>query len=516
MAADRVRFTHEGRAAFDTLLQSLREVGQEITPAWLVKVCILHALSVYGRLDDETLQAPRRMDQNAPQRDSPLRRWGPFQADLLVYLLRQLHRQSLSREEVFRRLEVYLDRGIPLVAEQWEEAGHQWSRFQTALHRGLAPQPLPGAPEVVQVGAVRPIQLSPGFANGARQTLPWNHRDVGNLNAAFVGASGMGKTQLALAMLVQALDSADAGFRAVVLDYKGDIAGDAALVRRTGAEVWDPTAAPLHINPLRLERPDAQAIRSLAERITDLLSALQPQIGPVQRNLYRTAITQAFAARSEAAQPWPDLALVHTQLLILYHDEGRARDALVETSDQLGTRGWFASADSSAGGATEARLTIVDLSRLESRRDVVACLVLESLRRQMRLLPDAPVRDGLRYVRTLLLIDEAHHYLRGRSGLVDELLREGRSKGYGVWLATQGPADLTSGELDLTLNLGSVFLFRVPIEPREVRRLLRGVASHDVAVVASDIPQLAPGRCMWTPPNASAPLELQAAHFHGA
>ena len=76
-----------------------------------------------------------------------------------------------------------------------------------------------------------------------------------------------------------------------------------------------------------------------------------------------------------------------------------------------------------------------------SYRKVSLCLVVERLYKEMALLPDSPVKEGRRTIRTILVIDEAHNYLSQKNIFLQRITREGRSKGIVVFFASQSPND---------------------------------------------------------------------------
>jgi hypothetical protein len=74
-------------------------------------------------------------------------------------------------------------------------------------------------------------------------------------------------------------------------------------------------------------------------------------------------------------------------------------------------------------------------------KELVAYLVIERLYKEMALLPDSPVTEGKRTIRTILVIDEAHNYLSQKNIFLQRIIREGRSKGVVVFFASQSPND---------------------------------------------------------------------------
>jgi DNA sulfur modification protein DndE len=74
-------------------------------------------------------------------------------------------------------------------------------------------------------------------------------------------------------------------------------------------------------------------------------------------------------------------------------------------------------------------------------KELVAYLVIERLYKEMAVMPDSPINDNKRTIRTILVIDEAHNYLSQKNIFLERLIREGRSKGIVVFFASQSPND---------------------------------------------------------------------------
>jgi hypothetical protein len=84
---------------------------------------------------------------------------------------------------------------------------------------------------------------------------------------------------------------------------------------------------------------------------------------------------------------------------------------------------------------------IIDVHSMPVLKELVGYLVIERLYKEMASLPDSPIKDGRRTLRTILVIDEAHNYLNQKNIFLQRIIREGRSKGIVVFFASQSPSD---------------------------------------------------------------------------
>ena len=106
------------------------------------------------------------------------------------------------------------------------------------------------------------------------------------------------------------------------------------------------------------------------------------------------------------------------------------------------------------------RTLLIDVHAMPVLKELVAYLVIERLYKEMALLPDSPVRDGRRTIRSILVIDEAHNYLSQRNIFLQRIIREGRSKGIVVFFASQSPNDYQQKFFNFQELLEFAFIFQ--------------------------------------------------------
>ena len=146
-----------------------------------------------------------------------------------------------------------------------------------------------------------------------------------------------------------------------------------------------------------------------------------------------------------------------------------------------------------------------------------AFLLLSRLYDEMRRLPDAPRRGSVVELRHVIFIDEAHHYLSQRSSPLARIIREGRSKGVAVFLATQSVSDLAGAAgADYREFLSNIFFFKANIRsPADIRAMVPAAAQR-VQEVANSIAGLSVGEMLFTR-NLSRDLRssvLSAAQYY--
>jgi hypothetical protein len=242
------------------------------------------------------------------------------------------------------------------------------------------------------------------------------------------GSSGAGKTQFVKMLLAQ-LAGAN-GSRFGIADFKNDYGSEEGedFPASVGAEfldLWGQPGAPY--NPLALADGDDQNTRIIEFRdsIEQAVAAYQ-RIGNRQKRAIENALRAAYAdVRGEGR--WPTMLDLNRHL----------NDDIEHILGDLTRYEIFS--DGPPLGAVIDRNVVFGLNRIPGNGQttmLAAAFILATISLTIQDLP--PIANAIRYV---VVIDEAHRVSKLRA--VDMMIKEGRSKGLAVILATQSPADLT-------------------------------------------------------------------------
>ena len=138
------------------------------------------------------------------------------------------------------------------------------------------------------------------------------------------------------------------------------------------------------------------------------------------------------------------------------------------------------------------KTVIVDLHRLTVLRELTVCLVLTALYRELMAMPDSNVADGVREMRTIIVIDEAHHFLKDkkRNAILERLIRETRSKGASVFLMSQSPDDYDAGDFDFTELLEFIFLLQSNAGATRFLQNAFGVSAAEAKTLSAEVSNL--------------------------
>lgn len=99
-------------------------------------------------------------------------------------------------------------------------------------------------------------------------------------------------------------------------------------------------------------------------------------------------------------------------------------------------------------------------------------------------------------MRTVIVIDEAHHFLKDkkRNRILERLIREIRSKGASVFLLSQSPDDYATSEFDFAEMLEFVFTLQSNASATKVVQSAFGVSSNRARSLTAEIGKLKTGQ----------------------
>jgi|GEM_PF-554034 len=342
--------------------------------------------------------------------------------------------ETVSERKYRRVLKQYVDYGCHCLKELWEECGGDQALFISALLKESSF----GAADSVESSTVntssQKIVREAVSLSILSEVDPWViNSSGGNGITVISGQPGTGKSQLALDLLAQV---ARQGVRFLFFDLKGELEDNpnnpqqtenrTVFLEETGANYIRLIESKLPINPLfKGSTPTENA--QISTEMAGLVRSFAPQLSGTQER----AIRDAFDAIDQ-----PDF-----QSLV---DELEAQGVTGEgfsVIEKLVRFNLFADADEAIPVADWiSQSQIIDFKQLGTDNDTKTLAVAFILNFIMKQLNHAlPVANGIQPLQMILFIDEAHLLLprEGKSGLLGQLARQGRSWGFPVWLASQ-------------------------------------------------------------------------------
>lgn len=351
---------------------------------------------------------------------------------------------SFSEDELFSNKSIaknHIDNGAEILWHLFEKNGRDVSKWYNSLLEQIE---LVNAKDKI----AKDLDIFIGRDILSNDTLLMelnNTQRHANSHLAIMGKPGVGKTQFLLKILADIRVQSDYQTNFILFDYKGDVVDNESFVEVSRAKTYRllQNNESLPINPFVLPSYDEQSIQVSAREKAESFASINSKFGVVQKGALTEAITASYAKRASSKEPYPDFKDVLEQATMTYEEEGKRDDSLIEVLKDLAKFNLFwAHGDSTKPiDKLSNRSMIIDIHAMPVLKELVGYLVIERLYKEMTNLPDSPIKDGRRTLRTILVIDEAHNYLGQKNIFLQRIIREGRSKGIVVFFASQSPND---------------------------------------------------------------------------
>ena len=326
-----------------------------------------------------------------------------------------------------------------------------------------------------------------------------------NSHLAIMGKPGVGKTQFLLKILTDIRIQSNFQTHFIYFDYKGDVVSNARFLDLAKVQSYRLLQGNqnLPINPFVLPAYDEQTINVSAREKAESFASINAKLGVVQKGILTEAIRAGYAQRTGTATPYPDFNDIRAMVKAMYEEQGRNDDSLIEILRDLSEFNLFWKHGDTT--APLERLTnrtlLIDVHAMPVLKELAAYLVIERLYKEMAVLPDSPVADDRRTIRTILVIDEAHNYLGQRNLFLQRIIREGRSKGVVVFFASQSPNDYQQKFFNFQELLEFAYLFQCDGVSANALQDILGCSSKTAKDLQVEVARLEPGQVISRSPD---------------
>lgn len=403
-----------------------------------------------GVYNDEIKTKAKENRSSQKELSIPLFEQRPDEGLVFRALLSQRYGQKLEGDDYIDKLEKHIEHGLWLMFNETEKiAGFDYiigianaaqkqfvKRSEDAINAAEEERSTYQSADVLKIRigidkkTKNPIELSINTAN--------------NPHMGIMGGSGSGKTYFLKHLLKAIRRQTHDETHFIIFDYaKGDIARDTDFVFETKAEVVNVKTRPLPLNIFADAVGDDNAQRAKAEKLVNLFKNVEASIGKVQEDNLYNAILSSY----QTANRYPDFDSVRDALRLI----SPKPDSLTSILRPLVEQNYFAKAEDDIWQNWTNKTLIIDVHEIE-RRDLVCFLILDRVFSELKKLGDAPynAQTGARKIRTVVVIDEAHNYLSTpkRAKILENMIREVRSMGGMVVLASQSPDDYNTSAFD--------------------------------------------------------------------
>jgi len=245
---------------------------------------------------------------------------------------------------------------------------------------------------------------------------------------------------------------------------------------------------------LEQENKKQDAIAENAREKAESFASINSKLGVVQKGSLTEAIVAGYASRETNPKPYPDFNDILEIVSAEYEEEGKKDDSLIEVLRDLANFNLFWSHGSSVPPMEKIsnRSMVIDLHKMPVLKGLIGYLVIERLYKEMASLPDSTIKDGRRTLRTILVIDEAHNYLGQKNIFLENIIREGRSKGVVVFFASQSPSDYQQKFFNFQELLEFSFIFQSEGASAKAIQDILGCGPKTAKDLQSEIAKLEP------------------------
>jgi DNA helicase HerA-like ATPase len=381
-------------------------------------------------------------------------------------IFNQFYNKKLSDDEYEIFLVKHIEHGLEVI----DNETRKFSGFDYLAHlakKGMMDinKPLPNEvekPIEVVEGYEDIIKLRVGVEKDSNEPvfINFNKTDEHNNNyMGIIGKPGSGKTYFIKYLLKELRRNTNYKTNFIIFDYaKGDIANDKEFVSSSKAQLINMAKTPLPLNIFKLKKKSYQEMRFAAERVVRIVKDVEANIGKVQeQNLY-DAIVSSYEKLMHTEKPFPDFFCIREEL----EQINERPDSLTSVFRPLTEHNLFVSRDQEEWDSLINKTLVIDIHELPALKDLCVYFVLNELYKQLMLMPDSKVnpKSKAREMRTVIVIDEAHHFLNNkkRVKILEDLIREIRSKGASVILLSQSPDDYDQAEFNFLELLEFVYV----------------------------------------------------------
>lgn len=317
----------------------------------------------------------------------------------------------------------------------------------------------------IKIGYVENNQYRPLYFE------PCNTSMVSHPNIGIIGTMGTGKTQLARSIIAQFskenknnVNEKNVGI--LVFDYKGDYKDDNFL-KSVNGECFKFN---FPFNPLKLFVNKQNFGMNLpaitADRISDSFAKAY-NLGQVQQNIIKQIIIKVYDDFGINSNPetWSNTVPTINDVVNKYFQEKNdVADKTYALFDKLRDYSIFTQNNDNCISLFEwlNGVKVIDLTQYpDDTKKVIVSLILDLFYAEMQQLGESEQIDGLRQIRVMIMVDEAHQFLKKKFNSLRKIISEGRMFGVGMMLSTQNISDFDNSDEDYSSYIASWIIHQV-------------------------------------------------------
>ena len=274
-------------------------------------------------------------------------------------------------------------------------------------------------------------------------------REFDNRNMAIAGMAGSGKTQLMKDILYQISKNTNNELKFIFFDYKGE--GNPSQLKpfldATKCEFIDiVNDNGVKFNPFLSISLDERQRPFSIKAFVDTIATFVPSVGVAQKNILTNVITDLFDSKNGS---YPTINELFEAIEEYYEENNRRPDTLFAGIQDLTTN--IFNCDPNNPNILDKSLYLnLPPALSDTLRQLVVFLLLRYFNTYFSSTNDCEPVDHIFPLRYVIVIDEAHIYLKNKNArkALEELLRLLRSKGVIIVMLSQGVEDYKTKDFD--------------------------------------------------------------------
>lgn len=308
----------------------------------------------------------------------------------------------------------------------------------------------------------RPLILDLGkLGNGEKLTIPINNQEIyNNQHISIAGTTGAGKTEFVKHLLWQIYNQSDGELKFIFFDPKGE--GKSGKLKpfleKTQCKFVDVGKGELNFNPLsHINLVDDNSQKLEMQSFRDAIASIN-NTGPTQKKNLFTVLYDTFSSTRKDGKH-PTIKNIQEKLELFYEEQGLKPDNLTAIFGDIAD--WF-SKQSDEKIYQHNQYINLSSTMPSSASNTIVFLILNYLKHIFMACADTESDNEIKPMRYVIVIDEAHVYLKNKkaSEIMESLLRLVRSKGVMVILMTQGVEDYKQ-DFDFSSQIGTPILLDI-------------------------------------------------------
>jgi DNA sulfur modification protein DndE len=384
-------------------------------------------------------------------------------SNLIIYKasLDQHYSKNTFDDEFSKLFKLHLNHGLNLINDKINKCNISNGEHINFI-LGLVKKGLDLRKNIIKVGSSTskrinvkefsdPLSFSIGnYEDGTDVEIKINDlREFDNRNIAIAGMAGSGKTQLIKDILYQISKKTDNSLKFIFFDYKGEGNPDQLkpFLKNTNCEFIDiVNDGGIDFNPFSSINLDERQRPFSISAFVDTIATFVPSVGVAQKNILKNLITDLF---DEKKNSYPTINELFERLDDYYLETKRKPDTLYAGIQDL-TTNIFNCKNTESNILDKSLYLNLPPALSDTLRQLVVFLLLRYFMTYFSSTNDCKPNDYIFPLRYVIVIDEAHIYLKNKNArkALEELLRLLRSKGVIIVMLSQGVEDYRTKDFD--------------------------------------------------------------------